>query len=230
MSISSKKKQSLMDPSHVPDKSRIEALCALSATFNGAALAQAFSIQGELDLNELIKGLATRCQEVRDGNLRRAENMLIAQAHSLDAMFVSLARRAVAQEGLIQFEAHMKLALKAQSQGRATLETLAAIKNPPVVYAKQANFANGPQQVNNDPNGLASVREIEIKPNELLEANHGQRLDTRTTSAPRGSHQAMATVEAVHRTANAKGQGRGKPKRLEGRSASMPTRRRSSPK
>lgn len=229
MSIASKKKRSPMGRSHVPDKARMDALCALSATFNAAALTQAFSIQGELDLGELIKGLATRCQEVHDGNLRRAENMLIAQAHSLDAMFTSLARRAVAQDALMQYEAHMKLALKAQSQCRATLETLAVIKNPPVVYAKQANFANGPQQVNNDANGLAGVREIEIKPNELLESNHGQRLDTRTTSAPRGSNQAMATVEAVHRTANAKGQGCSKPKRMERRSASTPARHRSSP-
>ena len=38
----------------------------------------------------------------------------------------------------------MKLALKAQNQCRMTLETLAAIKNPPVIYARQANFANGP--------------------------------------------------------------------------------------
>jgi len=39
--------------------------------------------------------------------------------------------------------------LKAQSQCRATLEALAAIKNPPIVYARQANIAAGPQQVNN---------------------------------------------------------------------------------
>jgi hypothetical protein len=38
---------------------------------------------------------------------------------------------------------------KAQNQCRMTLETLSTIKNPPVVYAKQANIAHGPQQVNN---------------------------------------------------------------------------------
>jgi hypothetical protein len=37
----------------------------------------------------------------------------------------------------------MRLALKAQSQCRATLETLAQIKNPPVVLARQANIAQG---------------------------------------------------------------------------------------
>lgn len=40
---------------------------------------------------------------------------------------------------------HEELHQKAQSQCRATLETLAAIKNPPVIYAKQANISNGPQ-------------------------------------------------------------------------------------
>ena len=40
----------------------------------------------------------------------------------------------------------MRMALKAQNQCRMTLETLATIKNPPVVFAKQANTAQGPQQ------------------------------------------------------------------------------------
>jgi hypothetical protein len=43
----------------------------------------------------------------------------------------------------------MRVALKAQNQCRMTLETLATVTNPRVVYAKQANIANGPQQVNN---------------------------------------------------------------------------------
>lgn len=37
----------------------------------------------------------------------------------------------------------------AKRRCRATLETLAVIKSPPSVFAKQANMANGPQQVNN---------------------------------------------------------------------------------
>ena len=40
----------------------------------------------------------------------------------------------------------MRIALKAQSQCRATLETLAAVKNLPVVFARQANIAQGPQR------------------------------------------------------------------------------------
>ena len=50
---------------------------------------------------------------------------------------------------VVPFETNMRIALRAQSQCRATLETLAAIKNPPMVIAKQANVTTGPQQINN---------------------------------------------------------------------------------
>ncbi len=38
---------------------------------------------------------------------------------------------------------------QAQGQCRAALETPAPIKNPTVVFARQANIAHGPQQINN---------------------------------------------------------------------------------
>jgi hypothetical protein len=73
---------------------------------------------------------------------------------AVDAIFASLARRAQMNMGeyMNAVDRYMRLALKAQGQCRATLETLAAIKNPPVVFAKQANIAQGPQQVNNTLN------------------------------------------------------------------------------
>ena len=39
---------------------------------------------------------------------------------------------------------YMRLTLKAQGQRRATLETLAAIKNPTTMFARQANITQGP--------------------------------------------------------------------------------------
>ena len=42
----------------------------------------------------------------------------------------------------------------------ATLETLANIKNPPTVIARQANIAHGPQQVNNGAPSRAGKSEI----------------------------------------------------------------------
>ena len=69
-------------------------------------------------------------------------------------------------------ETYMRMALKAQSQCRATLKTLANIKNPPVVFARQANIAQGPQQVNNGmmPAGepRAGPRENENAPRQTV--------------------------------------------------------------
>jgi hypothetical protein len=47
----------------------------------------------------------------------------------------------------------MRIALRAQSQCRATLETLGTIKNPPTVFVKQTNVTSGPQQINNNTAG-----------------------------------------------------------------------------
>jgi hypothetical protein len=72
------------------------------------------------------------------------------------------------------------LALNTQGQCRSTLETPSAIKNLPVIYAKQANISNGNQQINN---GIpAQAEENKKQPNELLEHTHGEWLDTRAES------------------------------------------------
>ena len=91
----------------------------------------------------------------------------------------------------------MRLALKAQAQCRATIETLAALKNPPIVIARQANISNGPQQVNNGP-AVPRADDSSNQPNELLETDHGKRLDTGAAATPVASDPAMVAVEASH--------------------------------
>ncbi|MGB5705479.1 MAG: hypothetical protein WBM41_01500 [Arenicellales bacterium] len=93
------------------------------------------------------------------------------------------------------FEAYVRVALRSQSQCRANLETLSTIKNPPVVYVKQANIAPGHQQVNNNLD--SRTREIENPKNELLEQKDGERLDTRTTDKAIKDDSAMATVGEI---------------------------------
>lgn len=157
---------------------------------------------GEQPITESLDALMAQIIEVRSGNLQSAERTLVAQANTLDAIFNELARRSALNMGeyINAAERYMRLALKAQSQCRATLETLAAIKNPPVIYAKQANISNGPQQVNNGAMpAFASVENV-IEPNKLLEHEHGQRLDTGTTSAAIGANPSMATVGTIDRT------------------------------
>lgn len=111
---------------------------------------------GELHATECLDALRASVKAVQGGDLAGAEAMLVAQAAALNAIFGEMARRAALNMGeyLDATDRYMRLALKAQSQCRATLETLATIKNPPVVFARQANIAHGPQQVNN---GLASA-------------------------------------------------------------------------
>jgi hypothetical protein len=123
--------------------------------------------------------------------------MLTAQAAALNSLFLELTKRSGTNMGAHMgvMETYMRLALKAQSQCRATLEALVAIKNPPVVYARQANFAAGHQQVNNG--ALAHAGTTERQPNKLLEAEHGERLDPGATGKAGGSNQALETVGAI---------------------------------
>lgn len=105
---------------------------------------------GETDLSDLSQGLLKRMDAVTDGDLTGVERMLYGQAMTLQTIFTALSRRAANAEQLPQFQSAMSMAFKAQAQCRTTLEALAEIKNPrAVAFVRQANIANGPQQVNN---------------------------------------------------------------------------------
>src|SRR3546814_3695576 len=86
----------------------------------------------------------------------------------------------------------MRLALKAQSQARTTIETLAEVKNPKAVaFVKQANIANN-QQVNNGDSAEV-VPETRAGTNEspqtkLLEGTNVTRLDARAKGQAGRSH------------------------------------------
>lgn len=177
----------------------------IKPSINAATTIREFTGQhkGMLDLMALADELADQNRQAVSGDLTRAEAMLMSQAHTLDAMFRSLACRGARNMGefLPAAETYMRLAMKAQSQCRATLETLAEIKNPLAgAYVRQANVAGGHQQVNNAPPLHSSrARESGIPPNKLLEASHGKRLDSGTAQAAGGANQAMATMEPINR-------------------------------
>ena len=162
------------------------------------------------DLTGLVEELDAQAKAANDGDLKRPEGMLMIQAHTLDAIFNSLAQRAALNMGeyLDAADRYMRLALKAQSQCRATLETLAAVKNPPpVAFVRQANIGYN-QQVNNSmspPAGASRARETEIRQNELLEVRHGERLDTATTRPASGNDPQLATVGGGDRAAHGRG-------------------------
>ena len=122
------------------------------------AAEQTSGIWQEIDTLTLVTHLREQATNVNLGDLTRAEAMLMNQATALQSLFARLVERAMASEMATPFEANMRMALRAQSQCRTTLETLATIKNPPVVYARQANVTTGPQQINNGTSSQA--REI----------------------------------------------------------------------
>ena len=170
---------------------------------------------GEPDFTALAHKIRDQTNAMHSGDMKEIESMLFAQALTLQATFTALSRKAAANAGeyLAATDTYLRLALKAQGQCRATLETLANIKNPrPLAFVKQANISNGPQQVNNAATELADnyapvcAREKNEKPqNELLtdsRVTHGKPVDTRAKSKAGASNPRVAAVETGHRTAN----------------------------
>ena len=200
---------SLGPPPDVSDETRdgIMARAAADGVVGNARSLIAFShgTFGELSLIECMKVMTGTAKGLNDGDLSAAVRMLSSQAVALNAMFGELARRSALNMGeyIDASETYMKLALRAQGQCRATLETLAAIKNPPVVFARQANIVNGPQQVNNSGtppgNAPAQAANSGSAPSKLLEKHDGQWLDTGAASAASRADSNMATVGAIHR-------------------------------
>jgi len=194
--------------SSVPPRRRSGKVLAEPGTMNALVMSQHARFLGELDIVGLVKALTEETAKVRNGDLSYVEAMLIGQATTLQTVFASLLVQANSQD-LKHWETYLRLGLKAQNQCRMTLETLAAIKNPPVVFARQANIANGPQQVNNNvivaetpsPQAHAPAGNFTIPQTELLETDDGQRMDTRTAYAAIGAHTKMEAVGTVHRAA-----------------------------
>lgn len=183
---------------------RLATLAAVDGVVCGAYVAVDFGkdvFGANVNLSDAMGVLRKSVDAVNAGDLRQVEGMLLAQASALNGIFASLARRAARclDTNVTGADFHLRLALKAQTQSRATLETLANVKNPKAVaFVRQANIANGPQQVNNG--GKAShAEETHSTPNELLENEHGERLDFGTQGTAVRADPQLAPLGAVDR-------------------------------
>ena len=159
----------------------------------------------DISINSYMAALTDAAKEVNSNDFKQVEAMLMGQAMALNVMFGDLTSRSGnylngSREYLPVMETYFKMALKAQNQCRMTLETLGNIKNPPVVYAKQANIANGPQQVNNGVLPRAHAEENQNQPNKLLEKSNEQRMDNGTQSTTGSGNPPMEAVAALNRT------------------------------
>ena len=172
---------------------------SLSASSMSAVLSADFSksMFPDVKLADSISALGEKITTIQNGDMQSIEAMLIGQAHALQTMFVSLGRQAASKTSLPQYTAFMNLALKAQSQSRATIQALIELKYPKqATFVKQANIANGIQQVNNvtSTHTHAHAKEIENLPNELLSEMNNETLDTSGTATTSRVNKAMATV------------------------------------
>jgi hypothetical protein len=185
------------------------ASCALSADTTAAMVVAKFSescfgnVLTEVNVFTEVAGqLRDKVTAVHHGDLRDGEALLMTQAVGLNSIYselVVLARNNL-NDDFGAAERLMRLALKAQGQCRATLETLATVKNPPVIFARQANIAHGAQQINNGV-PLARASNSESGPSQLLEA-HGERLDRREAGTTGECDQAVATLGSRNRPAD----------------------------
>jgi len=120
----------------------------LSGLTNSTEIILTYNPSEQLDRTEALLSLSRKAKSIGKGETWEMENILISQAVALDAIFTRLSIRAHGNFGqyIKAAETYLRLALKAQSQCRATLETLAEIKNPrPYIQNNRAEY----QQVNN---------------------------------------------------------------------------------
>lgn len=193
---------------HGETEAEVKGRAALRPSINALMVIDAFknNVMGkDVDMGAMLETLENSIREVKNGDLTSMEAMLIGQATALQTMFTSLAIRASSQEYLPNYQTFMGLALKAQNQSRATIQSLVDLKYPKqATFVKQANIAHGPQQVNNGKAPACAISHAEnLAPtqNKLLEQEHEQahRMDTGATGTAGRADSAMATMGQVHR-------------------------------
>ncbi len=100
-------------------------------------------------VTECAKHLGAIGKQAAAGDTAFASRMLAAQAVTLDTMFTELARRAALNMGeyLNAAERYARLALKAQSNSRATLEALAKLHQPREQTVRHVHVNQGGQAI-----------------------------------------------------------------------------------
>lgn len=185
----------------------VNANIATSAPANAAAILTAFgALFGAQETVSLMGAVEALVAKVQDGDMSVVEQMLLSQAVALQGMFTNLTFRAATQTNPRLLQTQLWLALRAQSQARATLETLIHLKQPSSpTYIGQANIA-GQQQVNNSiATAVGAPGHIGFDQNRRLEAHYEQRLVPGATPASGRDDPILATVDEINRGENSCG-------------------------
>lgn len=195
-------------------ESEVLAVLATRSSSLSSITLKAFSGTGDkVEVTDLQAQMKKLGEEVSGGNLKQVEKMLVYQAVTLDAIFNSLAQKATRAEHMKSMEAYTRLAMKAQSQSRATIETIGLLKNP-APYIRQANIATGHQQVNNAyavTSAHTHAGNNPFTPNKLLEGQqHGERMDMGTAATPGRADTQLEALGAIDRTQDTRRQAKGR--------------------
>lgn len=159
----------------------------------------AASNSDKIDITEAVEVMKEKSEKIIAGDLSELESTLAVHVVTLNTIFNTLTLRSAHSMGnSLKFtETYMRLALKAQAQCARTVEILAEMKNPPIVFAKQANIAQGHQQINNGNQYPTHAGKTKILSNELLSEDNHAPLDTRGTIEASGIDKELAAVETI---------------------------------
>lgn len=118
---------------------------SLSSTYAN----QLFGDSHKPSIERDTKVMGELMSKAEGGDKALASRMLAAQAVTLDAMFTELGRRSAANMGeyIEATDRYMKLALKAQSNCRATLEALTKLHQPREQTVKHVHVNEGGQAI-----------------------------------------------------------------------------------
>ncbi|MDX2503552.1 MAG: hypothetical protein QNL62_03620 [Gammaproteobacteria bacterium] len=160
-----------------------------------------------LDDRAIIEAIRKQEKLLEVGDVTSLENMLLSQTHVLNAVFTNMVSHLSAADTLTKLDTYGRLALKAQTQTRQTISTLAEIKGiKKTTFIHQVNQAHN-QQVNN---GAGENLKKSANERELIN------LDTRSKKSSTGED---SNDETLALPENAGGAGTFSPKRTQARDA-----------
>ena len=107
------------------------------------------TVPGNAQLDDFGRAIQAKAKATGEGNMALSSEILTAQALTLDSLFTELARRATNNMGdyVQTAERYARLAFKAQSNCRATLEALAKLHQPREQIVKHVHVNEGGQAV-----------------------------------------------------------------------------------
>ena len=153
---------------------------------------------------ETYRDLKSEIKKVEQGDLSGLEELLVTQTHVLNSLSMQLlikGSRIIDNPSVLQAmpnypEKLLKLALKAQSQSRQTVETLAELKNP----KKPAQFIKS--YVNQQLNQLKLETEAEGQELQQIGESTNAPLDIRSEKDTGSENPTMETVAEFNGTKN----------------------------